>query len=74
MSDKLGGHIVPPPKTQGAATGGQQLSATAGQFVDKIDPFSKRASLRRRKNRLMGSSRYHTENEPELEQLPLIKG
>lgn len=35
-------HHIPPPKTQGAATGGQQLSATATQFVDKIDPFSKR--------------------------------
>lgn len=35
-------HHIPPPRTQGAATGGQQLSATATQFVDKIDPFSKR--------------------------------
>lgn len=33
---------IPPPRTQGAATGGQQLSVTATQFVDKIDPFSKR--------------------------------
>uniref|UniRef100_A0A1I7XNY3 Serine/threonine protein phosphatase 2A regulatory subunit n=1 Tax=Heterorhabditis bacteriophora TaxID=37862 RepID=A0A1I7XNY3_HETBA len=41
-------HQVPPPKTQGAATGGQQLSATANQFVDKIDPFSKRGTSRRR--------------------------
>lgn len=46
MADKGGinvpQHHIPPPKTQGAATGGQQLSATAGQFIDKIDPFSKR--------------------------------
>lgn len=47
MADKGGvpgvtQHHIPPPRTQGAATGGQQLSATATQFVDKIDPFSKR--------------------------------
>lgn len=65
-------HHIPPPKTQGAATGGQQLSATATQFVDKIDPFSKRGTSKRRR-RLVGSSRYHPENEPELVQLPLIK-
>ncbi|VDM72093.1 unnamed protein product [Strongylus vulgaris] len=57
---------------KGAATGGQQLSATANQFVDKIDPFSKRGTSRRR--RIVNSSRYHAENEPELVQLPLIKG
>lgn len=64
-------HTIPPPKTQGAATGGQQLSATANQFVDKIDPFSKRENSRRR--RTVNSSRYHAEGEPELFQLPLIK-
>ncbi|KAL6741720.1 hypothetical protein Aduo_014947 [Ancylostoma duodenale] len=64
-------HQVPGPKTQGPATGGQQLSATANQFVDKIDPFSKRGTSRRR--RIVNSSRYHAENEPELVQLPLIK-
>ncbi|CAD6193482.1 unnamed protein product [Caenorhabditis auriculariae] len=64
-------HQVPPPRTQGAATGGQQLSATANQFVDKIDPFSKRGTSRRR--RIVNSSRYHAENEPELTQLSLIK-
>lgn len=46
MADKGGigtqQYQIPPPKTQGAATGGQQLSATATQFVDKIDPFSKK--------------------------------
>jgi hypothetical protein len=57
----------------GAATGGQQLSATANQFVDKIDPFSKRGNSRRRR-RPVNSSRYHAENEPDLVQLPLIKG
>ncbi|KAK0411872.1 hypothetical protein QR680_005890 [Steinernema hermaphroditum] len=73
-TEKLAGaqHTVPPPKTQGPATGGQPLSATAGQFVDKIDPFSKRGNSRRRR-RLVNSSRYHTENEPELVQLPLIR-
>lgn len=65
-------HTIPPPKTSGPATGGQQLSATANQFVDKIDPFSKRGNSRRRR-RLVNSSRYHTENEPDLVQLPLIK-
>ncbi|CAJ0952069.1 unnamed protein product, partial [Mesorhabditis belari] len=58
-------------KTQGAATGGVQLSATANQFVDKIVPFSKRGTSRRR--RIVNSSRYHPENEPELTQLALIK-
>jgi len=67
------GHTIPPPKTSGAATGGQQLSASANQFVDKIDPFSKRGTSRRRR-RLVGSSRYHTDNEPDLQQLQLIKG
>ncbi|GMR56480.1 hypothetical protein PMAYCL1PPCAC_26675 [Pristionchus mayeri] len=69
----LGGapHQVPPPRTQGAATGGMQLSATANQFVDKIDPFAKRGASRRR--RVVNSSRYHTENEPELAQLALIR-
>ncbi|PAV63103.1 hypothetical protein WR25_17342 [Diploscapter pachys] len=64
-------HQVPPPRTQGAATGGVQLSATANQFVDKIDPFSKRGTSRRR--RIVNSSRYHTDNEPDLVALPLIK-
>ena len=66
-------HSVPPPRTSGAATGGQQLSATANQFVDKIDPFSKRGNSKRRR-RAINSSRYHAENDPELVQLPLIKG
>lgn len=70
---KPASHSIPPPKTSGAATGGQQLSATANQFVDKIDPFSKRGNSRRRR-RLVGSSRYHTDNEPDLVQLALIKG
>ncbi|KAL3985452.1 Serine/threonine-protein phosphatase 2A 56 kDa regulatory subunit epsilon isoform [Acanthocheilonema viteae] len=76
MTDKGGigaqQYQIPPPKTQGAATGGQQLSATATQFVDKIDPFSKRGTSKRRR-RLVNSSRYHPDNEPELTQLPLIK-
>uniref|UniRef100_A0A7E4VSH8 Serine/threonine protein phosphatase 2A regulatory subunit n=1 Tax=Panagrellus redivivus TaxID=6233 RepID=A0A7E4VSH8_PANRE len=65
-------HTVPPPKTSGPATGGHTLSATANQFVDKIDPFSKRGNSRRRR-RLVNSSRYHTDNEPDLIQLPLLK-
>ena len=81
------------------ADGGMQLSATANQFVDKIDPFSKRGTSRRRYfsrfflffqcfftsffpkkttmfrcRRIVNSSRYHAENEPELTQLPLIRG
>uniref|UniRef100_A0A915PU14 Serine/threonine protein phosphatase 2A regulatory subunit n=1 Tax=Setaria digitata TaxID=48799 RepID=A0A915PU14_9BILA len=76
MTDKGGigaqQYQIPPPKTQGAATGGQQLSATATQFVDKIDPFSKRGTSKRRR-RLVNSSRYHPDSEPELTQLPLIK-
>lgn len=68
-------HTIPPPKTTGPATGGggQTLSATANQFVDKIDPFSKRGNSRRRR-RLVNSSRYHTDNEPDLVQLPMLKG
>uniref|UniRef100_A0A7I4KMN3 Serine/threonine protein phosphatase 2A regulatory subunit n=1 Tax=Brugia malayi TaxID=6279 RepID=A0A7I4KMN3_BRUMA len=76
MTDKGGigaqQYQIPPPKTQGAATGGQQLSATATQFVDKIDPFSKRGTSKRRR-RLVNSSRYHPDSEPELTQLQLIK-
>ncbi|KAI6220834.1 Serine/threonine protein phosphatase 2A regulatory subunit [Aphelenchoides fujianensis] len=71
-SSGLPQHSVPPPRTSGAATGGQQLSATANQFVDKIDPFAKRGNSRRRR-RPVNSSRYHADNEPELVQLPLIK-
>ncbi|CAI5453759.1 unnamed protein product [Caenorhabditis angaria] len=64
-------HEIPPPRTQGAATGGQQLSATANQFVDKIDPFhSKRPS---RRLRISTSSRFMNESGQELQQLPLIK-
>ncbi|VDN54493.1 unnamed protein product [Dracunculus medinensis] len=63
---------IPPPRTQGAATGGQQLSVTATQFVDKIDPFSKRGTSKRRR-RLVNSSRYHADNDQELVQLTLIK-
>ncbi|KAE9554333.1 hypothetical protein FO519_002443 [Halicephalobus sp. NKZ332] len=67
-------HTIPPPKTTGAATGGggHTLSATANQFVDKIDPFSKRGNSKRRR-RLVNSSRYHTDNEPDLVQLPMLK-
>nr|QWX95809.1 PP2A phosphatase regulatory subunit [Strongyloides stercoralis] len=65
-------HHIPPPKTQGIATGGQNLSATANQFVDKIDPFQKRGTSRRRKC-YMNSSRYHQDNEPELTALPMIR-
>uniref|UniRef100_A0A0N4Z6V2 Serine/threonine protein phosphatase 2A regulatory subunit n=1 Tax=Parastrongyloides trichosuri TaxID=131310 RepID=A0A0N4Z6V2_PARTI len=65
-------HHIPPPKTQGVATGGQNLSATANQFVDKIDPFQKRGNSRRKKC-YMNSSRYHQDNEPELTSLPLIR-
>ncbi|KAI6186273.1 Serine/threonine protein phosphatase 2A regulatory subunit [Aphelenchoides besseyi] len=72
-SSGLPQHTVPPPRTSGAATGHQQLSATATQFVDKIDPFSKRGNSRRRR-RPVNSSRYHADNEPDLVQLPLIKG
>ncbi|KAI6213181.1 Serine/threonine protein phosphatase 2A regulatory subunit [Aphelenchoides besseyi] len=71
-SSGLPQHTVPPPRTSGAATGHQQLSATATQFVDKIDPFSKRGNSRRRR-RPINSSRYHADNEPDLVQLPLIK-
>uniref|UniRef100_A0AC35U1W1 Serine/threonine protein phosphatase 2A regulatory subunit n=1 Tax=Rhabditophanes sp. KR3021 TaxID=114890 RepID=A0AC35U1W1_9BILA len=65
-------HHIPPPKMQGAATGGQSLSATANQFVDKIDPFQKRGNSRRRKC-YMNSSRYHMDNEPELTPLPPLR-
>ncbi|KAF1753140.1 hypothetical protein GCK72_019696 [Caenorhabditis remanei] len=65
-------HQIPPPRTQGAATGGQQLSATANQFVDKIDPFHNKRGTSRRL-RINNSSRYNVDSAQELVQLPLIK-
>jgi len=47
--------------------------STTAAFVDKIDPF-KKSSMKRKQKKLQGSSRYHTEAEAELEQLPLLKG
>lgn len=56
-------HVTPsmPPAGSGTAA-----------FVDKIDPF-KKSSMKRKQKKLQGSSRYHTEAEAELEQLPLLK-
>ncbi|CAO4381828.1 unnamed protein product [Caenorhabditis nigoni] len=65
-------HQIPPPRTQGAATGGQQLSATANQFVDKIDPFHNKRGTSRRL-RINNSSRYNVDSAQELVQLPMIK-
>ncbi|CAB3397825.1 unnamed protein product [Caenorhabditis bovis] len=65
-------HQIPPPRTQGAATGGQQLSATANQFVDKIDPFHNKRGTSRRL-RISNSSRFNVDSNQELVQLPLIK-
>ncbi|KFD58915.1 hypothetical protein M514_00078 [Trichuris suis] len=41
--------------------------------VDKIDPFVRRASLKRKHKKLQGSSRYKVNSESELEPLPLLK-
>lgn len=56
-------HITPNMPPAGSSAG----------FVDKIDPF-KRASVKRTKKKLQGSSRYRNEADNELTQLPLLKG
>lgn len=58
-------HVSPPANTP---------SASANAFVDKIDPFNKKASLKRKQKKLQGSSRYRTESESELQQLSNLKG
>ena len=49
------------------------MSAGAGNFVDRIDPFAKR-SLKKKTKRSQGSSRYRANNDVELHPLPLLKG
>lgn len=61
-----GKHHISPPSNM--------PSASASAFVDKIDPFSKKSSLKRKQKKLQGSSRYRTEAESELQQLPALKG
>uniref|UniRef100_A0A5S6R333 Serine/threonine protein phosphatase 2A regulatory subunit n=1 Tax=Trichuris muris TaxID=70415 RepID=A0A5S6R333_TRIMR len=55
--------------TVGAMTSGGGLNAAA----DKIDPFVRRASLKRKHKKLQGSSRYKVNSESELEPLPSLK-
>lgn len=45
---------------------------SSGAFVDKIDPFAKR-SLKKKQKKSQGSSRYRSNNDVELQQLPLFK-
>ncbi|CDW53420.1 serine:threonine protein phosphatase 2A 56 kDa [Trichuris trichiura] len=52
-----------------AMTSGAGLNTAA----DKIDPFVRRASLKRKHKKLQGSSRYKVNSESELEPLPLLK-
>ena len=45
------------------------------KVVDRIDPFSTKASLKsKRQKRSQGSSHYRTKNAPELQALPHLKG
>ena len=55
---------------QGAATGGVQLSATANQFVDKIDPFSKRGTSRRRSGFFLTENMGFLQTHCEQQQIP----
>ena len=63
---------IPNDVVLGAATDEASLPVTANQFVDKIDPIANCGSSKRR--RLVNRSRHHTDNEPDLQQLPLLKG
>ena len=42
--------------------------------MDKIDPFAKRTSLKKKQKKSQGSSRYRTGGDVELTALPLLKG
>lgn len=43
--------------------------------VDRIDPFTSKASIKSKKQkRSQGSSHYRTKNAPELQALPHLKG
>jgi len=46
---------------------------STGTFVDRIDPFAKRQSLKKKQKKSQGSSRYRTGGDVELTALPLIK-
>ena len=48
--------------------------SSGGTFVDKIDPFAKRTSLKKKQKKSQGSSRYRTGGDVELTALPLLKG
>merc|ERR1712223_139329 len=47
--------------------------SSGGTFVDKIDPFAKRTSLKKKQKKSQGSSRYRTGGDVELTALPLLK-
>lgn len=62
-----------------AATASSATTSTgaAATFVDRIDPFTKIAVLKRKTKRSQGSSsssRYRTCSDVELQPLPLLKG
>ncbi|KRY88809.1 Serine/threonine-protein phosphatase 2A 56 kDa regulatory subunit alpha isoform [Trichinella pseudospiralis] len=56
-----------------ASTTNNKLSAPSSPTSDKVDPFVRRGSLKRKQKKLQGSSRYKMNGENELEQLPLLK-
>ena len=48
--------------------------SSGGTIVDRIDPFAKRQSLKKKQKKSQGSSRYRTGGDVELTQLPLLNG
>jgi hypothetical protein len=47
----------------------------SARAVDRIDPFTSKASVKSKKQkRSQGSSHYRTKNAPELQALPQLKG
>ena len=48
--------------------------SSGGTFVDRIDPFANRKSLKKKPKKSQGSSRYRTGGDVELTALPLLKG
>ena len=48
--------------------------SASGAFVDRIDPWGSKASLKKKKKKSQGSSRYRNAGELELQVLPYLKG
>ncbi|XP_026274371.1 serine/threonine-protein phosphatase 2A 56 kDa regulatory subunit epsilon isoform [Frankliniella occidentalis] len=47
--------------------------SASGAFVDRIDPWGSKASLKKKKKKSQGSSRYRNAGEMELQALPYLK-